>query len=108
MAEGAARIEGVTLSTSTHFDRRQLQLDFGPVPAGLPTPKWEVTHQAGASEELRSTRVLAKLAAGSPSIVASRGGAKGRDALRLDPHTLQDGEAEVVARRLKQALLDTA
>lgn len=107
MAAGVAGVPGVTVSTSTQFDRLQLQIDFGAAPEGLEKPKWEVSHQVGGSHELRSTRVLASLAAGVPSIMGGRGGGKGRDSMRLDPHTLEPGEAEVVAARLKQALLDT-
>ena len=89
-AAGSAAAD-VVVSTSEHFDRRQLHLDFGPAE----------TDEGRA--ELRSTRVLASLAAGVPSIVGGRG-EKGRDAVRLDPHTLQPGEAEVVATRLTDAL----
>eukprot|EP01052_Picozoa_sp_SAG31_P024997 SAG31_NODE_2164_length_6283_cov_2.762451_4_plen_108_part_00 len=106
MAEATTGVAGVTASTSSHFDRRQLNLDFGELRSGLKEPKWEVSHQVGNLEDLRSTRVLARLASGNPAIVAARG-EKGRDALRLDPHTLQEGEAEVVAKRLREALLAT-
>ena len=48
-----------------------------------------------------ATEVVAELEAGEPSILASGGGSS----LTVGPQTLQDGEAEIIADRLRKILV---
>ncbi len=87
-SEALNRLSGVTA-------RR----DF-PNEAGQPLPRARVTiapTEAGIGRDA----VLAKLAAGDPSVLAS---ATGADSLHLNPMTLEPGEEALVLQQLREAL----
>ena len=83
MKAAADGVVGVTATTGEHFDRPRAELFFDAK---------QTTHSAASVREA--------LAASTPQIIAG-----GKDSLVLDPHTLEDGEDEIVASRVREILV---
>ena len=84
MQAAADGVPGVTVSTGEHFDRPNAEFAFDAA---------KTSHTAASVREA--------LAAGTPSIIAGGAG----EAMVLDPHTLEPGEEETVAARVREILL---
>ena len=89
IAEATAGIKGLEARFTKAYENK-----FPPA-----SPLIHVHFDDSASKT--ATEVVAELEAGEPSILASGGGSS----LTVGPQTLQDGEAEIIANRLRKILV---